>query len=150
MAWSAPISKSTGDLVSASDWNINTVDNPTALLPAAIQFLFDGGGAAYGVDDPIYIEVPFKCDIVRVTMLHDQASTTTIDLWADTYANYQPTDADTITGGNEPATAAASKDQDATLTSWTKALAEGTILAANVDANDAATRTLLSLKVSRS
>lgn len=150
MAWSTPSTRSTGDLITAAIWNQDVKDNTIALLPSAIVWIFDGGGAAYGTDDPIYIEVPFKCDIDRVTMLHDQSSTTTIDIWKDTYANYPPTDADSITASATPATSAATKDQDSTLTGWTTAIAAGDILAANVDANDNAIRTTLSLKVSRS
>lgn len=35
MAWSTPITKSTGDLVSAADWNTNTSDNPLAVKAIA-------------------------------------------------------------------------------------------------------------------
>ena len=150
MAWSTPSTQITGDLMTAAIWNQNVVYNTIALTPAGIVWIFDGGGAAYPVDEPMHIEVPFKCDIDRVTMLHDQSSTTQIDIWKDTYANYPPTVADTITASAIPATSAAIKDQDATLSGWTKAIAAGEILAANVDSNDNATRTTLSLKVSRS
>lgn len=145
MAYSTPSNQSTGDVITAAIWNQNVVSNVLALIQTAAFWLFDGGGAVYGVDDPIYLDIPFKATITRVRLLHDQASTTTVDVWKDTYANYPPTNADTITGGNEPATAAAVKDEDSTLTSWTTSVAEGDVMAGNVDANDAALRTLMSL-----
>lgn len=149
MAWSSPISKSSGDLVSASDWNTNTVDNPTALLPVALCWIFDGGGAAYATDDPIPLEVTFKCDITRATMLHDQSATATISIWMDTYANWPPTSGDDISNGGV-STSAADKEQDTSLSGWTTAVPEGSTFYANCDANDNATRTLLSLKALRS
>ena len=150
MAFSAPISKSTGDLVTAADWVTNTVDNVNALLPIGLQYLINAGGAVIptGIQGPLI--VPAKCDINSCTLLLDQAATVTIDIWMDTYANYPPTNADTITGANEPATAAADKDQDSTLTNWTTALPSGVTLYYNVDANDVALWCLVALGCSRS
>lgn len=145
MAYSTPSNQSTGDVITAAIWNQNVVSNILALIQTAAFWLFDGGGVAYGTDDPIYLDIPFKATITRARLLHDAASTTTIDTWKDTYANYPPTNADTITGGNEQATSAAIKDEDTTLTSWTTAVAEGDVFAQNVDANDVAARTLSSL-----
>lgn len=150
MAWSTPITKSTGDLVTAADWNTNTSDNPTALLPIGIEFFIDEGGGAISTGLKGGIEVPAKCDIDRCTILLDQSATFTADIWKDTYANYPPDNTDTITGGNEPGTSAAAKDQDSTLTDWTTAVAAGVALFFNVDANDNATWALISLKCSRS
>ena len=150
MAWNTPSTQITGDLMTAAIWNQNVVYNTIALTPSGILWIFDGGGGVYGIDEPMCIEVPFKCDIDRVTMLHDVPSTTQIDIWKDTYENYPPTVGNSITASAVPATSAAIKDQDVTLSGWTPTIAAGDILAANVDNNDLATRTTLSLKVSRS
>lgn len=150
MAWSAPISKSTGDLVSASDWNTNTVDNPNALLPSGWTVLIDGGGAAITTGIKMDLEIPYKCDLNTVTLLADQSGSIVIDIWKDTYANYPPTDADTITGGAEPTITAATKSQDATLSGWTTAQAEGDLWRINVDSITTCTRVSMCVRADRS
>jgi hypothetical protein len=104
-----------------------------------ITFVIDGGGSAISTGVKGYLEIPFACTIDRQTMLLDQSSTTTLDIWKDTYANYPPVDADSITASAQPSTSATNKDQDATLTGWTTTITAGDILGFNVDANDNAT-----------
>ena len=71
-----------------------------------------------------------------------------MDIWKDTYANYPPDDGDTITGANEPEIAASGvKDQDSTLTDWTKSISAGDVLGFNVDSCTTITRCTVSLKV---
>lgn len=79
----------------------------------------------------------------------DQSGSIVIDIWKDTYANFPPTDADSITSATPPTISAAQKSQDATLTSWTKAIAAGDILAFNVDSCSTITRVVLVLKVKK-
>ncbi len=150
MAWSAPNSKSTGDLISASEWNKNTVDNPTALLPAGWTFFFSGGGAEIQDDVQLWVEVPFKCDIDRVTLLADQSGSIQIDLWVDSYANYPPLVGDSITASAVPSITADTDSQDSTLTGWSPALAAGDIMLANVDSCTTIEACACALKVSRS
>lgn len=114
-----------------------------------ITFVIDGGGSAISTGVAGYLEVPFACTIQQVTMLVDTSSTTTVDIWKDTYANYPPTDADSITASAVPGTSAGLKDQDATLTGWTTSISAGDILGYNVDANDNATKITISLEVLR-
>ncbi len=147
MAYSTPITKSTGDLVTASNWNTNTSDNVIAMRPSALVWWVDGGGAVIATGDTeLWLEAPGAGSIVRSTIFLDTAATFTADIWKDTYANFPPTVADTITGGNEPGTSASRKDQDSTLTSWTVAFSDGDGFNLNIDANDNATKVMLSLK----
>ena len=46
MAWSTPITKSTGDLVSAADWNTNTSDNMLASTPITKGSIIVGNATA--------------------------------------------------------------------------------------------------------
>lgn len=94
---------------------------------------WDGGGSAISSPNIIYKRVDFDCTITGVEIKATTSGSATIDVWADSYANYPPTDADTITGGNEPATSAGVKDQDETLTSWTTSLTKGDEVGFNVD-----------------
>jgi hypothetical protein len=115
-----------------------------------IELIIDGGGSAIATGEKGHIEIPFKCEILQCTLLADVSGAIKIDIWKDTYANFPPTNADTITGGNEPEIAASGvKDQDATLTSWTKTLEAGSVVAFNVDSCATITRCTISLKVKK-
>jgi len=150
MAYSTPTIQSTGDLITVTIWNQNVVYNVIALLPLGLEFFVDGGGAAFTTGLKGVIEVPCKCVIDRQTLLLDQPATVTFDIWKDTYADYPPDVADTITASAKPSTTAVIKDQDSILPGWTTAIAAGDIVAWNVDDNDVATWALSSLKCSRS
>lgn len=113
----------------------------------SITFIIDGGGSAITVGEKGHIRIPFACEIQRVTLLADQAGRIKIDIWKDTYANFPPTDADTITGANEPEISSGVKDEDAVLTDWTKTINAGDILAFNVDICTTIKRVTISLKV---
>lgn len=117
---------------------------------ATINFVFDGGGDPIAANAEAWVEIPYACNITRVTMLADQAATAVIDLWKDAYANYPPTDADSITSATPPTITAVLKSEDTTLTSWTIALAAGDVLLAHVDSNDVAEQITLSVKIERS
>jgi len=56
-----------------------------------------------------------------------------IDIWKDTYANFPPTVADTITASAKPTISAAAKYSDTTLTGWTTSLSAGNVLKFHVD-----------------
>jgi len=120
-----------------------------ALGEASITFIIDGGGSAITTGQKGHLEIPFKCEIERVTLLADQSGSIKIDIWKDTYENFPPTDADSICGGNEPEISAAQKYQDATLSGWTKTINAGDILAFNVDSAATITRVTIALKVKK-
>ena len=82
-------------------------------------------------------------------MLADASGSIVVDVWKDTYANFPPTDADSITASAPPTISAATKSQDSTLTGWTTAIAAGSILRFNVDSAATVTRVTVSLKVTR-
>jgi len=114
---------------------------------AGIVFIIDGGGSAITTGEKGHLRIPFKCEIQRVTLLADQSGSIKIDIWKDTYANFPPTDADSICGGNEPEISSAQKYQDSTLSGWTKTINAGDILAFNVDSAATIERVTLVLKV---
>ena len=116
----------------------------------SLTFLIDGGGSAITTGQKGHLEIPFACTINQVTVLADQSGSIVVDIWKDTYANFPPTVADTITAAAKPTLAAAQKSQDATLTGWTTAIAAGDTLAFNVDSVATVTRVTISLKVTKS
>jgi len=82
-------------------------------------------------------------------MLADQSGSIVVDIWKDTYANFPPADADSITAAAPPTISSAQKAQDSTLTGWTTAVAAGDILAFNVDSVATVTRVTLSIKATK-
>lgn len=113
----------------------------------AITFAIDGGGSALttGVKADVY--VPYPCTITAVTMLVDQSGSVVVDIWKDTYGNYPPTIADTITASALPTISSAIKSQDTTLTGWTTAVAAGSTLRFNINSATTVTRLALTLTV---
>jgi hypothetical protein len=121
----------------------------TSSLVSSINFVIDGGGSAITAGVKGFIEIPFACTINQVTLLADQSGSIVVDIWKDTYANYPPTDADSITASAVPTISTATKSQDATLTGWTTSVSAGDILGFNVDSVTTCTRVTVSLKVTR-
>ncbi len=115
----------------------------------AIAFIIDGGGSAITTGQKGHLEIPFKCEIQQVTLLANQSGSIVVDIWNDTYANFPPTDADTITSASPPTITTAVKSQDATLTNWLKTIDAGDILAFNVDSCTTITRAVLVLKIKK-
>jgi len=128
---------------------------PTARLAANIKY----GSLTWVIGDGVsvitigqwgHLEAPFACTIQQVSLYAKQPGSIVIDIWKDTYANFPPTDADSITASAPPTISSAQKSQDSTLTGWTKSISSGDILAFNVDSCSTITRVTISLKVERS
>jgi len=121
--------------------------NLTELNKKAIIFIIDGGGSAITTGQKGHLRIPFKCEIQKATLLADQSGSIVIDIWKDTYANFPPTDADSITASAPPTLSSAQKSEDSTLTGWTKTINADDILAFNVDSATTITRVVLILEV---
>jgi len=116
---------------------------------ASITFVIDGDGEAITTGEKGHLEIPFACTIKQVTMQADQSGAIVVDIWKDTYANFPPTDADSITASAPPTISSAQKSQDATLAGWTKSISSGDILAFNVDSCATIQRVTISLLVEK-
>ncbi len=116
-----------------SDWKTapqTTLENASMV---ALNFVIDGGGSALTPGVKGFLEVPFSMTLTGVTVLADQTGSAVIDIWKDTYANYPPTVADSITASAKPTLSSAVKTKDTTLTGWTTTVTVGDILAFNLD-----------------
>ncbi len=122
-------------------------DGTGSITTTTLTFIIDGGGSAITTGQKGHLEIPFACTINQVTLLADTSGSIVIDVWKDTYANFPPTDADSITASAVPTITTATKSQDATLTGWTTAVVAGDILAFNVDSCTTITRCTVSLRV---
>jgi len=114
---------------------------------SAIEFIIDGGGSAIATGVKGYVEVPFDCYIEEQTLGADQAGDLVLDLWLDSYANFPPLVGDTITASAKPTLSSSDKDQDSTLTGWTRQLTKGQWLGVKVDSAATVEFATLSLKV---
>jgi hypothetical protein len=116
---------------------------------ASITYIIDGGGSAITTGVKGDLEIPFGCTINSWTLVGDQAGSIQIDVWKDSYANFPPTVADTITGTEKPLLSSATKNQDLTLSTWTTSITAGDTLRFNVDSASTVTRVTLSIKVTK-
>jgi hypothetical protein len=116
----------------------------------AVEIVIDGGGVAITTGVKVDVEMPFTGHIRGNRLFADQSGSIVIDLWKDTYANFPPTVADTITASAKPTLSSAAKSQDTTLTGWTTAFTAGDIIRVNVDSATTVQRVTLSLTVDRS
>ena len=116
---------------------------PTSVGKGTIGIVLDGGGSAITTGVKGEIQIPYACTITEWTILLDQSGSIVIDIWKDTYANYPPTVADTITGSAKPTVTTATKNTSTTLTGWTTSVTAGDTIRFNVDSITTATRATL-------
>jgi hypothetical protein len=93
------------------------------------------------------LRIPFACTIRKATVLADQSGSIVVDIWKDTYGNFPPTDADSITASAPPTLSSADKSEDDTLSGWTTAIVAGNTLRFNVDSVSTVTRVVVQLDV---
>lgn len=98
-----------------------------------------------------YFPVDFGFTIVQWTLVADASGSIVVDIWSDTYANYPPTVADTITASAKPTITTATKGQSSSIGTWTAAgaVASGNVLGFNVDSITTCKQVTLTLKCTK-
>jgi hypothetical protein len=131
----APRTWVTAELVSASIMNAHVRDmlNAIASAKGLILGIGDFAGAPLTPGVRGYFLVPFGMRVTGWTLLADAAGDLQLDVWRDTYANFPPTVADTITGTEKPKLVAQQKNQDVALSSWATDINAGDVIGVNVD-----------------
>jgi len=114
-----------------------------------ITFIRDGNGTVLPTGVMGDIQIPFACTITGWTLLANASGSIVIDIWKDTYANYPPTDADSITAAAVPSITSTTKNTSSTLTGWTTSIAANDTLRFNIDSVTTITRISLLLHVKR-
>lgn len=112
----------------------------------SMDLIIDGGGTAITTGVKGDLQMGFAGYFDSWRLQADQSGSIVIDVWKDTYANLPPTVADTITASAKPTLSTALKNEDITLTGWTRAFARGDWLRFNVDSITTVTRVTLSLR----
>lgn len=99
-----------------------------------VSFIIDGGIAV--ITTGLYggMEIPFAMTITGWTLLSTDGTSGSIvvDVWKDTYANFPPTVANTITSTDKPTITSSIKGQNTAVSVWTTSVAKGDILYFNV------------------
>jgi len=119
------------------------------LVKGAIEFIIGDGSNEISTGVQGFIEIPFPCTITEVRLLAEPSGSIVVDIWKDTYANYPPTNADTITASAVPTISSDTDSEDTSLTGWTTSVSEGDILGYNVDSITTLTRVTVVLKIKR-
>lgn len=112
-----------------------------------VGITIDGSGLVLTTGIKGYRTVPVSGLITKVRIIAKEVGNIQFDIWRDTFANYPPTDADSITAGNEPAIVGANKFEDSTLTGWSLIVTAGEILGFNIDSVTTITRATLELEI---
>jgi len=146
MSFAAPTTRSTSELITAAIWNQDIKANEEALALTGFTVVIGGSGAAITTGTKDTFEVPHAMTLSSVTATADVSGSIVVDLWKDTYANYPPTDADSICSASPITISTATKSQDLSLTGWTKAWSQGDIILPNVDSCTTITKVSLSFK----
>lgn len=137
----------------ALDTGITVADANAAsgadFMISGIEFVIDGSGGTISTGVAGDLEIPFDCTINRVSMMADQSGSAVVDIWKDTWGNFPPTNADSITASAVPTITSATNSQDTTLTGWTTTISAGDVLRYNVDSATTITRLTVSLKVTK-
>ncbi len=109
----------------------------------------DGNGGVISTGVKGYLTIPYNATITGWDIFGDQSGSCVIDIWKDSYGNFPPTVADTITGTEKPTLSSQQKNQDNNLTTWTTGLSAGDVLAFNVSSATTVTRVNLHVKVTK-
>jgi hypothetical protein len=123
---------------------------PTNQTLRAVEVILDGGGVALTTGLKGFVQVPFSGTITGWTLMADQSGSIVVDVWKDTYANFPPTVADTITAADKPTISAAQMAQDLAPTGWTTAVTAGDVLAFNIDSVATVTKVTLAILITAS
>jgi parallel beta-helix repeat protein len=114
-----------------------------------IRIVIDGGGSAITTGaKQVYVTVPYNGTITKWRLMADTTGSIVVDIWKDTYANFVPTVADTITASAKPTLSSAQKNESSTLTGWTTTVTEGDVIEVNVDSVATVTKVVLDLFIS--
>lgn len=116
---------------------------------ASISYVIDGGGSVINTGVVGEIHVPFKSEIIEVSLLTDITGSIQIDLWKDSFVNYPPTIVNTITASALPEIISGMTISNSALVGWTKIINVGDVIIYNVNSVTSVKRCLVTLKVKK-
>lgn len=121
---------------------VTNVTTPTTTVTdreRSFGITIDAGSSVITTGIKGFIRVPIAGYITRATLMSTDAAVTSgsivIDIWKDSYSNWNPTAADTIIGGatpTPPTLSSATASEDTILSGWTRTFAAGSIFGFSV------------------
>jgi hypothetical protein len=124
-----------------------TIESLPKTFNVGLNFIIDGGGSVISTGKKGHIVVPFTGTITGWTILADQSGDIVVDVNKSTYAAFAATAS--IAGTEKPTLAAAQKNQDLNLTTWTTTVTAGDIIEFEVDSVTTVERVTVELTISR-
>ncbi len=109
------------------------IEAGSTITTRQVNFTLGDGVSVIPAGTHGYLPIPFAATITDWTLFADVSGSLVLDIWKDTYANAPPTAADTITASAKPSLSAAQKATSNILTGWSTTVADGDVLAFNVD-----------------
>ena len=117
--------------------------------PTPIIFQIGNGSNEITPGAEGWVQIEQTGTLTEWSLLADQTGSITVDVWKDTYTNYPPTDADSITNGHEPSLSSAQKAEDTDLTDWSaQTVNDDDVLKFYVDSATTVTKVQLELMLS--
>jgi hypothetical protein len=141
----------TTDRSDGSTWQTYADSGVITVIRRQITLVIDGGGAVITTGFKAFISIPVAGTWKKWRILSADAGSPTsgsivIDVWKDTYANFPPTVADTITASAKPTLTTATSAESSTLTGWTTSFSAGDVLGFNVDSVTSVKKVILTLE----
>jgi hypothetical protein len=119
-------------------------------LKGGVGATFDGAGSVLTTGaKKIYKTIPYDGTITAARLFADQSGDVVVDVWVDSYANFPPTVADTITAAAKPTLSTAQKSEDTTLSGWTVAVTKGQVVEFNIDSVATITKLTIELDIDK-
>lgn len=132
--------------ISATTISATTISATTISgIKRSFGLSIDGMGSVITIGNQFDVTVPYNMILQSWNLFSDVSGSIVIDVWKDTYANFPPTSADTITASAKPTISASTKNQSSTLTGWNVNVSAGDIIRFNVDSCTGITKTQLTL-----
>ncbi len=128
-------------------------DDMSWAVPAGVgNIVFGWTGGNTIINPPQYIDIslPEAGVLTGWRILAETATTVSIDVWKDTYANYPPTVADSICHSSFITLAGAVKNEDTSITAWDKTITAGDTMRLALTDNTLATRIIVVMTYTRS
>lgn len=101
--YTTPTTRSTGDLITASIWNVDIVENIKVMDAVGFDYIIDGGGATITTGVKPRVRVEYNMSVTDVSLTADQAGSIDIDpLYRATW------DSDLLTTSDSNTTASSS------------------------------------------
>jgi hypothetical protein len=93
------------------------------------------GDGVYQINSGIkhQVVIPYDCILTEVYLVSSVSGSMVIDIWKAPFADYPPTNADSITSATPPTLVTETTYSDTTLSSWTTTIDAGDYLFFNVD-----------------